>query len=130
MSFTVEANDLSISAVRHMIAKKNSDTPFLANGSMVKNSVTDMDHHPYTRWYRGVYYYPEPIVAEREAGWRPLRDSCYDLVVPVEPDESPALCYEAPCSTTFPCFPNLTTRYNDREVLRHTINDMCIVQYR
>lgn len=129
-NLTVLTNDKTISFVRKEIARKRGDMPYLASGKAITNILTDMDHHPYNRWYRGVYYYPEPVVMEREAGWREQRPMCYDLVVPREPEEQPNHCYESACSTTFPCFPNLTTRFSDREVLRHTVNKECIVQYR
>lgn len=35
---------------------------------------TDMDHHPYTRFFRGVYDNPRPVVHSRHAGVRSVAD--------------------------------------------------------
>lgn len=128
-TLTAKLNEQSIESVRRQIAQKIS-RPYLANNQTVLNSVTDMDHHPYTRWFRGVYYYPDPIVMEREAGWRPIRNYCYDLVMPNFPEEQPHHCFEAPCTTTFPCYPQYLTKYADNDALSIMINNACITQYR
>ena len=104
--------------------------PYLANNMSVTNIVTDYDHWPYNRWYRGVYYYPEPIIAEREAGWRPLHNSCYAINIPSEPEQKPHNCFEAPCTTTFPCYPEYLTKQADKNALDTMINNACIIQYR
>lgn len=120
----------NINTIRNEIRLKNLDSPFLANGSLVKKVITDQDHHPYSRYFRGVYYFPEPIVMEREAGWRPLQDNCYDMVVPYELEIQPVNCYESACSTIFPCYPKHETSYENNFSLNKTINQDCIVQYR
>lgn len=127
---TPDMNERSIEHVRAMIKKKNTNNPFYATNNSVSPVVTDYDHHPYTRWFRGVYYYPDPIIAEREAGWREQENSCYDLVTPVQSEPNPDHCWEAPCSTIFPCRPKYLHRYADKELLDVMINNDCIVQYR
>lgn len=130
MSLTQKTNQNNIEHIRAQIAKKNSANPYLANNKTVTRELTDMDHHPYTRWFRGVYYYPDPIVMEREAGWRPENNGCYDMVIPVFPEKHPAHCYIVPCSTVFPCFQKYDHRFkemSDRDVF---IDSQCIVQYR
>ena len=102
---TAKLNQQSIESVRREIAKKITSRPYFANADTVDNVITDMDHQPYTRWFRGVYYYPDPIIMEREAGWRPIRNSCYGLVMPPQENPEPHHCFEAPCTTTFPCYP-------------------------
>lgn len=119
----------SVNSIRNELSSKING-PYLANGNTVKNFVTDMDHHPYSRWYRGVYYYPDPIIAEREAGWRPIRNSCYNVNFPKTEEEKPINCFEAPCTTTFPCYPKYLTKYADKEALDVMINSACISQYR
>jgi hypothetical protein len=125
-----EMTEKSIDTVRRKILQKTSPYPSFSTNRTVINVVTDQDHHPYTRWFRGVSYFPDPIIAEREAGWRPLRDSCYDLIIPSKPEEEQALCFEAPCTTTFPCIPEVSQKYADRKALDTAINKQCIVQYR
>jgi hypothetical protein len=119
---TPELNKQSIESVRAQINGKLSSEPYFANSNTVKTSVTDMDHHPYTRWFRGVYYYPDPIVMEREAGWRPINNTCYNNVAPMVKDPEPNWCYEVPRTTTFPCNPKQNPRYAER--------NMCVISYR
>ena len=130
MDLTPTLNHNSIETIRAQIAKKISNNPYFASGETVDSVITDMDHHPYTRWFRGVYYYPDPIVMEREAGWRPRQDSCYNVIIPPQPPLDPHHCFEAPCSTIFPCYPKSTTKYADQDSLDSMINNSCIVQYR
>lgn len=127
---TAKLNQHSVESVREQIAKKISSRPYFANADTVDNMITDMDHQPYTRWFRGVYYYPDPIIMEREAGWRPIRNSCYGLVMPPQENPEPQHCFEAPCTTTFPCYPKYLTKYADKEALDVMINNACIPQYR
>ena len=125
---TAELNTQSIESLRREIERKNSSLPYYANINTVKHIITDYDHHPYTRWFRGVYYYPEPVIAEREAGWRPQEQQCYDLIIPGHELEKPHHCFQAACSTTFLCNPVLSGKEyeNNAELFsRH-----CIVQYR
>lgn len=123
-------NERSVEQVRGLIKQKTSDHPYFATNQSVLPIVNDMDHHPYTRWYRGVYYYPDPIVMEREAGWRKQRNACYDINIPPQKVHRPNHCFEAPCSTIFPCYPEYLTKFSDRENLDVMINNACIVQYR
>jgi hypothetical protein len=127
---TASLNEQSIESVRREIAKKIGSRPYFANADTVDSVVTDMDHQPYTRWFRGVYYYPDPIIMEREAGWRPIRNSCYGLVMPPQSNPEPNHCFEVPCTTTFPCYPKYLTKYADKEALDVMINNVCIPQYR
>jgi hypothetical protein len=129
-NLTVLTNDRTISFIQSEISKKIGSRPYLSNGKNVTNVVTDMDHQPYTRWFRGVYYYPEPIAMEREAGWRVPRNICYSVVAPQVIDEGPSHCYESACGTIYPCVPSLNTRYADREVFKNTLNKECVVKYR
>lgn len=123
---TARINEHSIEYIRSQIAKRNS-VPYFASNKAVTNVVTDMDHHPYTRWFRGVYYYPDPIIMEREAGWRPRKDSCYSVNSPPVIEENPSHCFESACSTIFPCIPS-QSRYADRIVADTVINKSCIVK--
>ena len=109
---------------------KTSDRPYFATNKSVMNIVTDMDHHPYTRWFRGVYYYPDPVIMEREAGWRQQKNACYGLVMPQKPEKEPNHCFEIPCTTTLPCYPDYLAKYSDRDALNVMINKTCILQYR
>lgn len=128
-SLTPKTTENNIEYIQRQIDKKISG-PYMANNMTAKRIVTDMDHHPYTRWFRGVYYYHHPVIMEREAGWRPLENSCYNMVIPVEKDKQPSHCYSPACSTIFPCFRNNSSRFSDMEKRDNFINDQCVVQYR
>jgi hypothetical protein len=120
----------SINSVKNAISRKISSDPYFANQNTVKNSITDMDHQPYQRWFRGVYYFPDPIIMEREAGFRPIHNKCYKISQPATENERPDLCFEIPCSTTLPCRPAYISKYVDRDKLEVMINKGCIPQYR
>jgi len=127
MSFyTAETNEKSIETVRAEIKRKTS-RPFLANGKIISNVITDHDHHPYSRFFRGVYYYDDPVIVEREAGFRPIENSCYDMIAPPQPVDDFKLCFEPPCNTIFPCNPS--SSYEDREKREKYVDRMCLVQY-
>lgn len=121
---TAKTNETSIESLRRAISKKISPYPYLANNNSVRRIVTDMDHQPYQRFFRGVYYYPDPIIFEREAGYRPINDRCYKNISENVPEEQPDHCFEVPCSTILPCRPN------SKEKIDTIINNECIVQYR
>jgi hypothetical protein len=130
MELTPKINQHSIEYIREQIGKKIGDCPYYANGKTATHMITDMDHHPYSRWYRGVYYYPDPIIMEREAGWRPVRNECYSVNAPYNKEKDPNHCFEAPCTTTFPCYPQYLTKYADKDALDVMVNNACIIQYR
>ncbi len=93
----------NINFIREQIGfKTDYNHPYYATAGPVQMVLTDMDHFPYTRYYRGVYYNDAPIVIEREAGFRPLDNPCYRRQsVPVA--FTPKYCWEFPCSTALPC---------------------------
>ncbi len=94
-------NQYNIENVRAMIAMKKGSRPFLSSNKI--NAITDMDHVPYNRFFRGIPQSNFPVVMEREAGWRKREDKCYKVVKPLEPAIVPNICFQPPCSTTYPC---------------------------
>jgi hypothetical protein len=130
--FTPEINQHNVEAVRYMIKCKNSSTPYHATEQNAGDVLTDFDHFPYNRFYRGVFNSPRPVVIEREAGWRARQDDCYDVVTPPthEKNPYPNHCFESACSTVYPCYPDFLTKFADRDALNVMLNKACIVQYR
>ena len=85
-----------------IIAKTDNAKPFLPSLNAVQLSVTDRDTFPYTRNYRGISSSFEPVILEREAGWRPRHDPCYNPIRQSK-KEIKEFCWQIPCSTTLPC---------------------------
>ena len=125
-------NDENVANVRAQILRKELSTPYHATVEQAGGVLTDYDTFPYPRWFRGVYYSKDPIVAEREAGWRPRHDNCYKVMIP--PNDGiipyPNHCFESACSTVFPCYPEQLAKYTDKEFLDVMLNKACTVQYR
>ena len=130
IGLTANLNERSIDSIRYAISKKISANPYFANNKTVTNTITDMDHHPYTRSFRGVYYYPDPIVLEREAGYRKMNDLCYEIVSTKKPDVLPEHCFETACTTILPCRPSYLVKYADKDKLEVMLNRSCISEFR
>lgn len=60
------------SYIAEMIEKKISRTPFHPTEVDAEKIRTDMNHHPYTRFYRGKPYENSLVVFERESGYSPI----------------------------------------------------------
>jgi len=116
--------------INFLIKRKMDSEPFLCNKNIVKNIVTDIDHQPYTRYFRGVYHSSEPKIFEREAGWRPRNDDCYNINYIIEDEQDIGHCFETACSTKFPCFTKFQAKYNDKNKLDEIIHSNCSVEYR
>lgn len=130
MSLTEEINDTNVASIRKQIELKRGCLPYYGTATVADSIITDMDHHPYTRFYRGVPNSSQPVVFEREAGWRPQRDSCYSVNCSGPPNPYPNHCFEAACSTVYPCYPPSLSKVTDKSALNVQLNNSCIVQYR
>jgi hypothetical protein len=95
----------NIEIIKKQIEDKNSYKPFYATANYAESVVTDMDNFPYNRFYRGVYYSSDPIVFEREAGWRSPYNNCYKNSCCQGIIEKPSICWQNACSTILPCAP-------------------------
>lgn len=130
MSLTNEFNTLNIDSVRKQIQLKQSDKPFYGNANMATSVVTDMDNFPYNRFFRGVYNSSDPVVFEREAGWRPVQNNCYSTNIIKQKEPYPNHCWESSCSTVYPCYPEYVDRYQNRDARNVQLNRSCILQDR
>lgn len=61
-------------ALTHGIAMKNSWCAHYPQTDQIKLTMTDMDHFPYRRFFRGVYNESEPVIFGRQAGYRPYKN--------------------------------------------------------
>jgi hypothetical protein len=102
---TNNVNRMNIESIRSMIRRKQGWKPFLATLEDTTSVMTDMDHFPYTRFFRGRADSTCPIVFEREAGWRPLENACYEFNRPPCKTKPPKYCWESACSVVYPCVP-------------------------
>jgi hypothetical protein len=126
---TLNINYDNVKNVRSQIRQKKGSEPYFADintGSLV---LTDYDNFPYNRWWRGEKYSSRPIVAEREAGWRPINNKCYKKIKKVG-ENKVNNCFETACSTVYPCVPGYLAKYSDRDALNVMLNNSCIVEYR
>lgn len=69
--YSEKYKEMSNDALRYAIMMKNSFYLHFPQGKQIKTTLTDMDHFPYRRFFRGVYYESEPVIFGREAGYRP-----------------------------------------------------------
>ena len=106
------------------IKRKNCHLPLQFDDSVITNVVTDYDTFPYPRWFRGEYNSDCPIIADREAGWRPQNNECYKAPLCSKPYPYPNHCFEAAFSTVYPCFPPIVE--NDSVLL----NKVNVIHYR
>ena len=130
LSLTEKINNTNVASVRKQICGKTGSDPYYGTGNNAASVITDMDHFPYTRFFRGVYNSSEPVVSERETGWRPQRNYCYSVNKCNLESPYPNHCFEGPCSTVYPCYPEYIQRIADRDALNVQLNRACIVQYR
>ena len=131
--FTSIVNQSNVQNVREQIQRKKGSQPYHATVTQSVQVLTDYDTFPYPRYYRGVPDATVPIVAEREAGWRPRHDTCYEVIepsdLPVYP-KYPNHCFSSSCDITYPCYPEYASRYGSIEEMHLILNDKCIVQHR
>lgn len=123
-------NTMNVDNIRSQIAIKKGCAPYHATINQAAEVTTDYDTFPYPRWWRGVTGLSQPVIAEREAGYRPRHDNCYKIHESPNQVPYPNHCFEAACSTVYPCYPSYLNRYADREALDIMLNNSCIVQYR
>lgn len=88
--------------IQECIRLKNiSGRPYQSYANDVKNVITDVDHFPYTRFYRGVYNDTNPHIWEREAGYHVLQPQGYTKHLSYDIPEF-SLPMQIPCSTVIP----------------------------
>jgi len=86
---TMEINMSNVDNIREQIKRKKGWNPYFATQKEAMSVTTDYDVFPYPRYFRGIATSSEPIVAEREAGYRNRHDDCY---IP-----NPTIDFQPPC---------------------------------
>jgi len=108
------------------IIKKNNWKPYFSTVKNVKQVTTEYNEFPYSYWFRGIANYDEPIVADREAGWREIDKEYYTIYNETESDKTPKHCFQGPCTTITRCNPDLSTKYIDRKKSDMGIYNSCV----
>lgn len=125
--------EMNLKSISEQIQKKKSSVPYIANNSQIKYSVTDMDHFPYTRYFRGEYLSDLPIICGRDAGWRPRYDNCYKNPQPISDPASVIKinhCFSGPCTTIYPCNKETLNTLSEQHRSSIELNNACIMSYR
>lgn len=121
-------NEANHNFVQSLIQNKKNYIPYYSSGPSV---LTDMDVFPYTRFYRNNSKVDYPIAFEREAGWKPVNNKCYnDPVVRPELDLYPNHCFQTAPSVTYPCYPETLRKYSDKDALQIQLLRKGINEYR
>lgn len=121
----------NVNAVRQGIAQKiNYNCPYYPTIDDATSVVTDFDTFPYPRYYRGEYNVADPIVFEREAGFRTRNDNCYRMTCMSLPKRRPQYCWQNSCSVVLPCRPDEQIKYADKQEYDLMMQKGCIVNYR
>lgn len=124
-------NKLNNENVDLLKKRKRGDEPYYATISTATGVLTDYDSFPYSRWFRGKYKSTEPVVAEREAGWRMQNESCYTPDnIPQQNMHYPKHCFETSCSTVYPCMTSFDSDFANSDKRKSIINRECVIQYR
>jgi hypothetical protein len=123
-------NEINANNIAALKMHKNRDVPYYATISTATSVLTDYNQFPYYRWFRGQYKSSEPIVAEREAGWCMRDDDCRDGGKTGDKCDYPHHCFEAPCSTVYPCMTSFSTKYTNVDKENGILNKECIIKYR
>jgi hypothetical protein len=112
-------------AIQYQIELTNQQVPFFPTKNLIRSVTTDMDHFPYTRFYRGNPRADMPTIMEREAGFRKKLD-CYKPEYVVDEGPFPNVCFEVPCSTTYPCNPDYVQKFGDSNKINLWVNKTCV----
>jgi len=122
---SIDVNLQNLTNIQYQIQlKKYNNSPYYATQSNVTQVITDYDELPYRRWYRGIPEVELPIIAEREAGYRPLIKKIYIEQKP-EPEKINH-CFESACSVVYPCYPEYLKKYSDRDEMNVMLNKNCL----
>jgi len=131
MSLDNIINKRNINNLQDRINMKKGPDPYFSTIQTNTNVLTDYDTFPYTRYFRGVAESTVPIVAEREAGWRPRNEDCYNsYYIRAEKQKkhhdivTPRNYFQPACSTMYP-------RYvSETDIGEIRLNENCVISYR
>lgn len=115
--YSQEINSKNVENVRKQIVNKlNYNSPFYATLTDAGNVRTDMDVHPYDRFFRGRYNSTEPTVMERQAGYRKVNNGCYATKCQIDKSYTD-YCFQYPCSVILPCNANYAIKEGRKQFI-------------
>ena len=125
-------NKLSIMTTEKIVEqiirnKQQVNLPYMSSGTSIS---TDMDVFPYPRFYRGDYKSTNAIIFEREAGFKPRHDTCYQKSPVITNEYYPNHCWQAAPSTQYPCYPEYLRKYSDKKELQQQLFRTKVDEYR
>ena len=125
-----QINNVNNANIAYLINAKKGHLPTW--GTSQPAVMTDFDVFPYPRYFRGNPSSDEPIVAEREAGYRPRYDRCYTVNENPSnvPRPKPDFCFEGPCSVVFPCYTENVRSLASKAFLNVELNRANVIEYR
>jgi hypothetical protein len=133
MSLENIINKRNIDNLQAQINMKKGSEPYFSTIQTNTNVLTDYDTFPYIRYFRGVAESSIPIVAEREAGWRPRNEDCYNAYyIRAEKQKkhhdivTPRNYFQPACSTMYPKYINP----DDPLFGEIRLNENCVISYR
>lgn len=125
MATSIDINLQNMRNIEYEINRKKYNTePYYATKRNVVQVITDYDELPYKRWYREIPEINVPIIAEREAGYRPLIKNIY-IENKTEPEKINH-CFESACSIVYPCYPEYLKKYSDKDQMNVLLNQSCL----
>lgn len=126
-------NSRNINNIRYQIDLKKKNKPYYSTNFNNKNVLTDYDTFPYPRYFRGDFNSDVPIIAEREAGWRPRNEECYNNYYKRANTQNihhnitnPLHYFQPPCSTVYPKYVN----ENEISLTDIKLNENCVISFR
>ena len=131
--YSEDINTRNTQNIRYQINNKKGFCPYYGTRMNNKNVITDYDTFPYSRYFRGDAHSDIPIVAEREAGWRPRNEDCYDSKYVRNESQkkhhdivTPRNFFQPPCSTVYPKY----VKDGDISLSDIKLNENCVISYR
>lgn len=131
-SLQYSINDRNVENTRFQIQNKRGSNPYWSTVMNNKNVINDYDNFPYERWFRGEPQSYMPVIAEREAGWRPRNENCYNASFikndrqKKHHDITPKNYFQPPCSVVYPKY----VSENDISLSEVKLNENCVISYR
>ena len=112
---------MDTNSLNYQIRQKNNyNQPYYASDKTITYFITDLDHFPYKRNFRGIYNFSYPVVNERQVGWRARDDSCYKYINN-NVSTKKTFCWQYPCSTLFPCNKANHEKNNSKECTNNIV---------